>query len=133
MSGIDVVPQCHRTIIVFSTLRTCASLPWSRWFGLFTTMHSLFRVLHQFATFGTLLVLLMDNLVMFYMALFTFEFYVASAIFFDFLQPSLHLDSRTDFCVALHMGSKLPFVCEDGTTVLTCPWIANINIPVSAF
>ena len=105
------------------TLRTCASLSWS---GLFTPMHSVVKVAQNFATFGTLLIVFMDNLVMFYMALFTFEFYVASAIFFDFLHPSLHLESLTDFCVALHMGSKLPFICEDGTTMLTCPGIANI-------
>ena len=104
------------------TLRTCASLSWS---GLFTPMHSVVKVAQNFATFGTLLIVFMDNLVMFYMALFTFEFYVASAIFFDFLHPSLHLKSLTDFCVALHMGGKLPFICEDGTTMLTCPGIAN--------
>ena len=91
-------------------------------------MTSLVKIPHHLATFGTLLVVFMHNLIVFDMALFAWEFYVATAIFFYLLHPHIGCIYPVDFRVrvAFNMQVELPLVCENSSTMLTCPWITVI-------
>ena len=77
-------------------------------------MTSLIKVSYYLATFGTLLEVFMDKLIMFYMALFAWEFYIASAVFFDLFHPHIDWIDSVDFRVrvAFHMNVELFLVCE---------------------
>ena len=128
MGCVDVVPQRQLSFIIFSTLRTCAAAFAPIFLGLFTKVLSLTEVSDHFGAFGALLPLFMDNLIMSYLALFTVEFHITSAILFELLQPFVRImdfiDNRVQ--VSFNVKVKLPFVCEYRPTMLTCPWLAVI-------
>ena len=91
-------------------------------------MPILVKIHYHLATFGTPLVIFMDNLVMFYVAFFVFKFNITSAVLFDLFHPHACWICSVDFriFVALHMCVELSFIGKHRPTMLTRPWITDI-------